>query len=139
MAFQRHWKIKKNAQERTGPLLALYPQSNMVAEPASDPWPSARKQIQTLAKKVKDLERLVNESMGRGILTDVKINRLRSQVAKKAIDQSTQTEEQMVNEEPVESNLEKIINDTFNMEGANVKAVIGPRGDRVNRSGKLPV
>ena len=68
-------------------MLALYPQSNMVAEPASDPWPSARKQIQTLAKKVKDLERMVNESMGRGILTDVKINRLRSQVAKKAIDQ----------------------------------------------------
>ena len=53
--------------------------------------------------------------------------------AEDKINQGTQTEEQMVNEAPTELNLEKIINDTFNMEGANVKAVIGPRGDRVSR------
>ena len=39
----------------------------------------------------------------------------------------------MVDEAPTELNLEKIIKDTINMEGANVKAVIGPRGDRVSR------
>ena len=134
--YNRYWRVRKGRSAK-GPDIGSRNITNMVAEPDSDLWQrQARKRIQALEKKVKDLESAVKENMARGVLTNVQVNHLRVKIAKQTkehVKESSETEEKTVTKTLVKPDFETIISETVNMEGTNVKAVIGPRGDRIHK------
>ena len=136
-----------------GPDIGTRNITDMVAEPGSGSWPcSALERVQALERMVKDLTKQikflnsqVNENIGRSVLLSVKVNRIQDRLAEeksvKEVDkQSKKTvaeEEKTVNQKGVKDsgqvNPDAIVSELVNIEGENVKVIIGPRGDRVNK------
>ena len=82
------------------------------------------------------MESAVKENMAHGVLTNVQVNHLRGKIAKQTkehVKESSETEEKTVTKTLVKPDFETIISETVNMEGTNVKAVIGARGDRIHK------
>ena len=157
--------------------------SNMVAEHGSGSSGKVERQIakleekiQKMAQQVNALEANVNESVGRSVLTNVRVNRLTKRFEEAEVKRLSPKEDQQplqpgkgVNSAPGqggvtpttltvnesaksvisssdnwsstsgESNLgektktDPIVSEQFNIPVGNVKAVIGPHGDRINK------
>jgi transcription antitermination factor NusA-like protein len=134
-------------RKRSGQQVRYRNITNMVAEPDSESRPEVtwvKERIETLEQKVVNMERLLDENFGRSVLTNIRVNRLREQLGREQKDPVTTPSEQVkdeANDEDVNLKAvrraslhpEAIVSELVNIESQNVKAIIGPRGDRINK------
>ena len=134
-------------RKRSGQQVRYRNITNMVAEPDSASWPTwVNERIKMLEQKVVYMEKIMHENVGRNVLTNVHVNRLRERFDQAPKDPVKKTDEQVKSEDETKEedvNLrtvkkvslhpEAIVSEQVNIESENVKAIIGPRGDRINK------
>ena len=134
-------------RKRSGQQVRYRNITNMVAEPDSASWPTwVNERIKMLEQKVVYMDKLLNENIGRNVLINVHVNRLRERFERdqkdpvkttgdhvKSEDEVKDEDVNMKNVKKVSLHPEAIVSEQVNIDSGNVKAIIGPRGDRINK------